>query len=169
MRARGFGLPVLLLPIAFALACFVPSSSCLLPFKTKRGEMSIVSSPADTNIDGQSTLPVVDWSEKSANDLISSMLTTLPCLCWLELNADYPTGLYYHPALSVNNLLHIDVETLQELLGGGPIWGKGIDWKGCLFRATGGARLQRSTGTKPIFIYLDPSGRGPLHPFQGPG
>jgi len=131
--------------------------------------MSIVPASPNTRNDGQNGLTALDWSEKNTNDVLTAMLTRLPTLCWLELNADWPNGLFYHPGLAVNRILRIDRDTLRDRLGGGSLWGRGIDFRGSLFRATGAARLKRAEGDNPIFIYLDPSGRGPLHPFQGPG
>jgi|AntAceMinimDraft_1070359.scaffolds.fasta_scaffold98959_2 hypothetical protein len=125
------------------------------------------------NNDAHAILPALDWSDKSTNDLITAMLTFLPLLRWLELNADSRNGLFYHPSLAVDNLLRIDFETLRNLLGGGSSWGSGLDWNGVLTRATGSTRLTRSsktlTGDPPIWIFLDLKGGGPMHPFLGPG
>jgi hypothetical protein len=95
--------------------------------------------------DAHAILPALDWSDKSANDLITAMVTRLPLLRWLELNADSRNGLFYHPSLAVDNLLRIDFKTLQDLLGGGSSWGYGLEWNGVLFRATGATRLTRSS------------------------
>ena len=125
------------------------------------------------NNDAEGSLPPMDWSDKNANDLVNEMVKVLPRLRWLELNADRPNGIFYHPELSVNKFLRIDFESLRSLLGGGSLWGSGIEWNGVLFRATGEARLKRRdvscTGDAPIWIYLDPSRMGPQHPFRSPG
>ena len=60
----------------------------------------------------------LDWSEKSTNVLITKTLTTLLQLCWHELNADWPNGIFYHPRLAVNFYLKIYFETLRNLLSG---------------------------------------------------
>ena len=133
--------------------------------------MSIVSPTLNMSNAAEIAVPQLDWSDKNTNDVITAMLTRLPLLRWLELSADWPDGFFYHPDLAVNKFLRIDFETLQRLLGGGSLWGSGIEWNGSLFRATGATRLQRSVGvgSAPVFIFLDPSGIGPRHPFQGPG
>ena len=117
------------------------------------------------NNDAHAILPALDWSDKSTNDLITAMLTFLPLLRWLELNADSRNGLFI--------TLLSDFETLRNLLGGGSSWGSGLDWNGVLTRATGSTRLTRSsktlTGDPPIWIFLDLKGGGPMHPFLGPG
>ena len=46
------------------------------------------------NNDAHAILPALDWSDKSTNDLITAMLTFLPLLRWLELNADSRNGLF---------------------------------------------------------------------------
>ena len=120
----------------------------------------------------ESDAQLQDWPEKSTNDVVTAMLTRLPQLCWLELNADWPNGIYYHPRLAVNFHLNIDFETLRDLLSGERPWGRDIAWNRCLFRATGETRLKRSdfaTGDPPIFVFLDLAGIGPESPFQGPG
>jgi len=78
--------------------------------------------------ENQSTLQTLGWSDKSTNYLTTSMMTFLPLLCWLELNANWPSGVFYHPVLSVNKLLRIDFETQRDILGGGDtLWGSDID------------------------------------------
>ena len=133
--------------------------------------MSTVPASPNTRNDGQNGLTALDWSEKNTNDVLTAMLTRLPTLCWLELNADWPNGLFYHPGLAVQRILRIGRGTLRGRLGGGSLWGKGVGFGGSFFRATRAARLKRSTATgdNPVFVFLEPSGRGSLHPFEGPG
>ena len=59
----------------------------------------------------ESDAQLQDWPEKSTNDVVTAMLTRLPQLCWLELNADWPNSIYYHPRLAVSFHLNIDFET----------------------------------------------------------
>ena len=46
------------------------------------------------NIDAEGSLPPMDWSDKNANDLVNEMVKVLPHLRWLELNADWPNGIF---------------------------------------------------------------------------
>lgn len=116
----------------------------------------------------ESDAQLQDWPEKSTNDVVTATLTRFPQLCLLELNADWPNGIYHHPHLAVNFHLDIDFETLRDLLSGEHPWGRDIDWNRCLFRATWETRLKRSdfaTGDPPIFVFLDLAGdwtRAPL-------
>ena len=55
------------------------------------------------NIDAEGSLPPMDWSDKNANDLVNEMIKILPRLRWLELNAGWPNGIFYHPAFQTSS------------------------------------------------------------------
>jgi len=98
------------------------------------------------------------------NDLVDLMLKTLPQRCWLQLDADYPGGSFYHECLSVNKLLNITSSNLLNLLG--PRYGHYLDWKHVVFNATNIGLLSRHDGSRAIWIFIDLTGAGPS---EGPG
>ena len=96
------------------------------------------------------------------NDIRDWMVTKLPRRIWLQLNANYPDGEYYHPDLSVNKHLGISYDLLKELLGSD--WGRDLKWggkgnKGVVVRAgtRDSLRRQSSDQIDAVWIWVDPT------------
>ena len=96
------------------------------------------------------------------NDIRDWMVTKLPRKIWLQLNANYPDGEYYHPDLSVNKHLGISYDLLKELLGSD--WGRDLKWggkgnKGVVVRAgtRDSLRRQSSDQIDAVWIWVDPT------------
>ena len=89
------------------------------------------------------------------NDLIFYFLSKLPMCCWLELDADYPRGRFYHEGLSVNKLLNINAQNLKELLAAhASVLGKSGPLKNIIFVHGAFAKLSRADGTRARWIFL---------------
>jgi hypothetical protein len=99
------------------------------------------------------------------NDIRDWMVTRLPRRIWLQLNANYPDGEYYHPDLSVNKHLGISYDLLKELLGND--WGRYLKWgggrgtgnKGIVVRAGHADSLRRHSKElqDAVWIWVDPT------------
>ena len=96
------------------------------------------------------------------NDLVFRMISWLPMLCWLQLDADYPRGQYYIPGLSVNKLLNVTAKSLKDLLASSRIEALSH----IMFSASSCGRLSRRDGKRGQWIYFDLTGQ---RPHEGPG
>ena len=102
-----------------------------------------------------------------SNDLVYRLVTVLPMRCWLELGAEYPTGKFYLPGLSVNKLLNITAKNLNDLLASNDsMLGRNGSLSHIIFTHTSFGRLARQDGTRAHWIYLDLTGN---RPHEGPG
>ena len=101
------------------------------------------------------------------NDLVHRIITILPMGCWLEVGADYPTGKFYLPGLSVNKLLNITAKNLNDLLATNEIvLGRNGPLSHIIFTHKSYGRLARPDGTHARWIYLNLIGE---RPHEGPG